>query len=156
MAIWSVRASENLSHFEQQQGSTSCRNTISNLTSTLHRLLPSDDSDGGPSCRESCHRELGIQGRTQKTKTYTSGQIKTKNPDAKRESCRALPCACLCVRTVSVLCTCLFSSCVVLIWLGFWMEDTAAILVLGLEVGLLETLDKSCSKRRNTSYSMSP
>lgn len=49
----------------------------------------------------------------------------------------------MCVRIVSVLCTCLFNSCAVLIGVGFWMEDTAAILVLGLEVGLLETLDRS-------------
>lgn len=61
------------------------------------------------------------------------------------EELQALPCACLCVRTVSVLCTGLFSSCAVPSC-GFWMEATAAIFVLGLEVGLLETLDKSCPK----------
>lgn len=58
----------------------------------------------------------------------------------------------MCVRTVSALCTCRLSSCVVPMGPGFWPEDTAAIFVLGLDVGLLETLDKSCSKRGNSSY----
>lgn len=123
---------QNPSHSQQQEGSASCRNTVSNLIPTL----------------QGRDRGLGIQHRTRKIKTYTG-------PDRERaefrllagwESCRELPCACLWVRTVSGLGTCLLSSCVGPTWLGLG-RDRAATLVLGLDVGLLDTLDRSCWER---------
>lgn len=54
-----------------------------------------------------------------------------------------IPWACLWVSTASVLCTCLFSNWEVPIWLDFWAEVTVVTLVLGLEVGLLDTLERS-------------
>lgn len=61
-------------------------------------------------------------------------------------SCRELPCACLWVRTASGLGTCLLCSCVGPTWLGLG-RASAATLVLGLDVGLLDTLDRSCWDR---------
>jgi len=97
---------------------------------------------GGLECKTGLRRQNPKYVRTDKD------QKSGCQEGRERASCRALPCACLWVRTASVLCTCLFRSCVVPIWLGFWREDTAAIFVLGLDVGLLETLDKSCSRRQ--------
>lgn len=54
-----------------------------------------------------------------------------------------VPWACLWVNTASVRCMCLFRSCELPIWLHFCAEVTVVTLVLGLDVGLLDTLERS-------------
>lgn len=53
------------------------------------------------------------------------------------------PCACLCVSTVPDLCIWVLRSCVAVIRLDFCAGDSPEVFGLGLEVGLLHTLDRS-------------
>lgn len=66
-----VSQRENPSHFQQKEGSTSCRNAASTL-------IPTPQGCDGLSCMESCHGDVGIQHRTRKIKTYT-GPDRGKN-----------------------------------------------------------------------------
>jgi hypothetical protein len=54
-----------------------------------------------------------------------------------------VPWACLCVSVVPERCMCVLRSCVAVIRLDFWAGERPEVLGLGLEVGLLQMLERS-------------